>query len=115
MKNIKRSFVVVLFCLLSVTVQAGPGIQVTAVSVLPQDPPKVAMALEEWMEGAGKGSKGRILLQLHVADGGDPATHSIVLMFPSVAENEAFSNKVQGSEDAMAEWMAFLGKIIPIA
>ena len=101
--------------LMSFSIQAGPGIQVTAISTSPQNAPKVAAALGEWMNGAGKNSGSRLILQQAVADGGNPTTHSIVSMHSSMAAAEAFSNKVQGDEGMMAEWTAFLGKMVPIS
>jgi len=112
-KKISIPFVM-LFCLFVGQVQAGPGIQVTAISTSPLNAPKVAAALGEWMNGAGKSSGSRLLLQQAIADGGNPTTHSIVSMYSSMAAAEAFSNKVQGDEGMSAEWTAFLGKMVPI-
>ena len=115
MRKVKSTILLMLAALMSFSIQAGPGIQVTAISALPQDAPKVAAALEEWMNGAGKGSNSRLFLQQVVAGGANPATHSIVSMYSSMADAETFSNKVQDDKDMMAEWMTFLGTVVPVS
>lgn len=98
---------------LSFSSLAQPGLHATGVVINPMDQAKVIAAFQVWMDGYGKKSKNRILLQSHVADGANPATHSFVAMFSSVAENEEFSNMVQ--EEGMEEWMAFLEKVTPVS
>lgn len=90
MRIIKSTIFVLSAVLLSFSVQAGPGIQVTAISTTAQNAPTVAAALDEWMNGAGKDAGSRLLLQRAVADGGNPATHSIVSMHTSMAAAETF-------------------------
>ena len=111
MRTVKNLFLLLSVGLLSFSVQAGPGIHVTNISTSPQDAPTVAA----WMDGAGKGAGNRMLIQRHVADGADPATHSIVSIYPSMAESEVFSNKVGADKELMAQWQAFLGKVVPVA
>lgn len=65
--------------------QAGPGWELTSFTTAPRDAPKLVAAVNTWMAGPGKTYPGRIVLQAHEADGSDPATHSIVALFDSVA------------------------------
>jgi len=66
----------------------------------------VVAALDEWMASdAGKKYKGRLYLQAHTQDGADPSTHSIVGVYSSMAEAEAFGNYVREDEAALAAWM----------
>jgi hypothetical protein len=55
----------------------------------------------------GQQFKGRIVLQRHLADGVDPATHSLVSLFPSSAEREAFEGKFPGNSDYAAFMSTF--------
>lgn len=79
------------------------------------DGAKVVSALEEWMNGYGSKSKSRVVVHQHVADGANPASHTILSISPSVADLEAFNQKVTKSKEGMAEWQAFMGKVAPIS
>jgi len=114
MRTIK--YILVLLCLSAMNVMAAPGYTVTSFSVDPMQGPMVVAALDEWMESdAGKKYKGRLYLQAHTQDGADPSTHSIVGVYSSMAEAEAFGNYVGENEAALAAWMKMVGKITPIS
>ena len=87
---------------------AGPGYQVNGFIASPANAPKVLAATEK-LQGAAimKENKGRLLLLANLADGADPATHSFVILYRSVAEYEAFSPKLQ----ADPAWAEFVGTI----
>ncbi len=90
---------------------AGPGYQVTGFVVAPANAPKVLAATEKLQSAAiMKQNKGRLLLLANLADGSDPATHSFVALYNSVAEYEAFSQKLQ----ADPAWAEFLGALEPV-
>ncbi len=113
MRNVSLSVFLFVFSLSSLSVFAQPGLQATSVAVDPMQQGKVLEAMDTWMNGFGKKSKGRVILQAHVADGANPATHTFGVMFSSAAENEAFNEMVQS--EGMEEWMAFLKKVTPIS
>lgn len=78
----------------------------------PQNVPKVAAAGDKLMSSAaGKTLTGRLVLQQHIADGNDPATHSWVPIYNSAAEREAFVQKLQ----ADPAWPAFLATITQLS
>ena len=92
--------------------EAAPGLSVTGITVTPQNAPKVVAALDKWMASpVGKQYKGRLLLQAHVADGTDPATHSIVALHHSAAEADAFATLAQNDP----AWAELLNTIVPIS
>lgn len=72
----------------------------------PQDAPKILAAADKLMNSPiGKEFPGRLLLQVHVADGTNPATHSFVPIYKSSAEREAFAQKMQ-ADPAWADFLA---------
>lgn len=87
---------------------AGPGWEMTSFSTTPQQAPAIVSAIDKWMQNEGKDYPGQVLLQAHEADGSDPATHSVVVLYDSVAQQEAFSQQVEGSEAMMAAWMELM-------
>ena len=87
---------------------AGPGWEVTSFATTPRDAPRLMAAVNDWMAGPGKTYPGRVILQSHEADGGDPATHSIIVAFDSVAAHEAFGQQVQTDEAMQLKWMDLL-------
>lgn len=116
MKKVLSCFVSSLLFVLSISANAGPGTQVNGIAVNnPADGMKIVEAFNDWMDGPGKKSQNRILLLSHVADGMNPATHSFVTIFPSVASSESFSKSVVENEKHMAEWMSFLSKVVPLS
>ncbi len=91
-------------CLASTLAHAGPGWDVTSFSTTPQNAPKLVAAMDEWMAAGGKDYPGTVVLSVNEADGNDPATHTILVNFGSVAENEAFGQKIQSNEKLSAAW-----------
>jgi hypothetical protein len=74
----------------------------------PQSAPKVLAATDKLLGSAvGKEFPGKLLLQVHVADGNDPATHSFIPIYKTAAEREAFMAKLQ----ADPAWGAFMAVI----
>ena len=53
---------------------------------------------------------GLLLLQVHVADGNNPATHSFVPLYKSAADREAFVQKLQ-ADPAWADFQATMARI----
>ena len=91
---------------------AAPGVQLTTFTILPQDEAKVVAAYDKYYaSSAGQKFKGRVTLQRHIADGTDPSSHSLVVLFHSQAEQEAFANAVQ-NDPARKE---LLEAVVPIA
>jgi len=110
MRRISALFVAS-FCFLPALAAAGAGTHVSGVAVLPQDAPKVVAAMDTYMaSSAGKQFKGRTLLLQHVADGSDPASHSIVSIFHSAAEQDTY-NKAVVNDPARK---AYMDTIVPI-
>jgi hypothetical protein len=108
-------FTLAMFCLVALNAMAAPGYTVTSFKVDAMKGEAVVAALDEWMASdAGKEYKGRLLLQAHTQDGLNPATHSIVGIYSSMTEAEAFGNHVVGNEEALAAWMTMISKISPI-
>jgi hypothetical protein len=84
---------------------AAPSWSVISFATRQQDIPRILAAAEELMSTAtGKEFPGRLLLQAHVADGADPATHSFVPIFETAAQREAFVQKLR----ADPAWKDFL-------
>ena len=116
MKKFLGSIAVSFLCLFSFSVQAGPGSHINGIAVNnPADGMKIVEAFNAWMEGPGKKSKSRIILLQNVADGGNPATHSFVSIFPSMASNESFNQSIGDDEAKLAEWFKFLEVVVPIS
>jgi hypothetical protein len=82
-----------------------------AFTATPQDAPQVIAAADKFMNSeVGKEFPGLLLLQLFVANGSDPATHTFVPLYKSAAEREAYAQKVMGSA-AWAEFQATMTEI----
>jgi hypothetical protein len=91
---------------------AGPGMSVLDITVSPLNAAKVVAAFDKMMSSPlGEQFKGRLLLQAHVADGDNPATHSIVGLYHSMAEAEAFAAQAQNDP----AWAELLNTVVPIA
>ena len=90
---------------------AGPGYTQTGISAAPLDAPKVVAAVDKLMASpAGKTFAGRLLLLQNTADGNNPATHSIVSIYKSAADFEAYQNRLQ-SDPAWTELQTALASI----
>ena len=96
--------------LTSTLAHAGPGWDVTSFSTTPQNAPKLVAAMDEWMAAGGKDYPGTVVLSVNEADGNDPATHTILVNFASVAENEAFGQKIQSNEKLTAAWNKLMSR-----
>ncbi|MGH0035649.1 MAG: hypothetical protein ACQGVK_11545 [Myxococcota bacterium] len=73
-------------------------------SSIPQNAPAVLEAANALMGSeVGKTFPGRLFLQLHVADGDNPATHSFVPVYDTAADREAFVARIQDDP----AWAAF--------
>ena len=69
---------------------------IISISVEPQNVAAVTEAADALMSSeVGKEFSGRLFLQVNVADGDSPATHSFVPVYNTAAEREAFAAKLQ--------------------
>lgn len=90
------------------TASAEPYWSQIAITTTPSQAPKVLAAADALMSSeVGKTFPGRMLLQLNVADGDDPSTHTFVPIYKSAADREKFLAKLQASE----AWSDFLAKL----
>jgi hypothetical protein len=98
--------------LLAQTAVAGSNWQVTTFATDPQNVSKVVAATDKLMSStAGTGFTGSLALSQAVIDGADPATHSFISVFNSMAEREAWFQKVV----ADPAWNEFLAAFTPIS
>lgn len=82
--------------LLGQAAAASPTWTLISFSAKPQDAAAIAAAADALMASpAGQKFPGRLLLQVHVADGENPATHSFVPIYRSAAEREPFVQALQ--------------------
>ena len=90
---------------------ADPVWQTFGTSVSATNAPKYVAALDKLMSSPiGQQSPGRLILQANVADGDDPSTHTVVPVFGSAAEREAYFQKLT-EDPAFAEFQATVEKI----
>jgi len=102
----------VLLCATSAA--AGPGYSATGVSVKGADAAKVVAAFDKLNASAVmKGRKSRAFLLANVADGVDPASHTLVVVSPSLASSEAFRDKLL-ADPAWAEWTSTLSSLATV-
>ena len=91
---------------------AQPTWSAISFSTTPQNAPQVLAAADVLMSSAaGKEFPGKLLLQVEVADGADPATHSFVPIYKTAAEREAFVQKLQ----ADPAWNTFLAEMTKLS
>lgn len=110
--KILQTFVSAALIYLPLFAQAGPGSSVISSSVTPQNVPAMVAAIDKYMSSSlGKQYKGRLVLLSHTADGADPATVSIVNLYHSAAEDEAFGNLAQNDP----AWTELLATVVPIS
>jgi len=75
---------------------AQPTWSAIGFSTTPPNAPLIIAAVDALMSSpAGKTFPGRMLLQAQVADGANPATHSVVPIYKSAAEREGFVQKLR--------------------
>lgn len=112
----KIRMILAAFCCVALNAWAAPGYEITSFAIQPMQGPAFTAAMEEWMASdAAKKYKGRVYLQSHDNDGANPATHSIVAVYPSMAEQEAYSTWVGENEEALASWMTLIEKTSAIS
>jgi hypothetical protein len=91
---------------------AAPGGQLASFTILPTDIDKVVAAYDKYYaSSAGKQFKGRATLAMNVADGADPSTYSLLVLFHSQAEQETYTNAVM-NDPARKELLA---AVVPVA
>ena len=77
----------------------------------PQNAPQVIAATDKFMSSAvGKEFPGLLLLQVSLANGSNPATHSFVPLYKSATDRDAYVKKVMG-DPAWAEFQATLAQL----
>lgn len=90
---------------------AWPTWSAFSFSTTPQNAPQVVAATDKFLSSAiGKEFPGRVLLQVHVADGDDPATHTFVPLYKSAADREAYVKKVM-DDPAWADFEATMARV----
>jgi hypothetical protein len=93
---------------LSQTAAAQPSWSSFNFSTTPQNAPQILAAADALMNSAvGKKFPGKLLLQMSTFDGADPATHSFVPIYKTVADREEFAEKMQGDP----AWSIFLSEM----
>lgn len=107
--KLKTLYGLVAASLLTTLAHAGPGWEVTSFSTSPQNAPKLVAALDQWMAAGGKDYPGQVTLLFNEADGTDPATHTILVTYASLADQEAFAQRVQTDEQLAAQWDKLMG------
>jgi len=106
-----KLFIFALFFSVPIIATAA-GYHATTFSVIPQNVPKVVSAIDTYFaSSAGQQFKGRLILLSHVADGADPATHTLASLFHSVAELETFQNAVANDPAVRA----LMDAIVPVS
>jgi hypothetical protein len=102
----KVCFVVLACFLFGHTAAAEPAWSQISFSTTASSAPKVLAAADKLMSSeVGKTFPGKLLLQANTADGSNPATHAFAPIFKSVADREAFGQRLQASP----VWTEFLG------
>jgi hypothetical protein len=98
--------------LLGQSAAAFPTWSAIAFATTPQNAPQVVAAADKFMNSAiGKEFPGLLLLQVHMADGDNPATHSFVPLYKSAAEREAYAQKVM-ADPAWADFQATMTRVV---
>ena len=99
------------FFFLAQSAAALPTWSTLSVTTTPQNAPEVVAATDKLMSSAiGKQAPGRLLLQVHIADGDDPATHTFVPIYKSAADREAYMQKLV-ADPAWADFEATIARI----
>ena len=109
MKTIGLALVGLLF--LGQSAAASPTWSAIGVAVTPENAPKVIEATDKLMNSeVMKEFPGLLVLQAHVADGYNPATHSFVPLYKSAADREAIAQKLMG-DDAWKDFQKCMTKL----
>lgn len=107
----KRIAILTAGLLLGQVASAAPNWQVTSFSMEPQNLAKLQAATDALLNSpTGKTIPGTVSLMVNLVDGNDPATHSFITAFDSIAAREAFFQKLQ----ADAAWAQFLDAYTPL-
>lgn len=102
----RTAWIAALLLLTSRMAAAAPSWSVISFSTTTPSAPRILAAADKLMNStAGKPFPGKLLLQVHVADGADPSTHSFVPIYKTAAEREAFVQKLYADK----AWNEFLG------
>jgi hypothetical protein len=92
------SLVVLAALLLAHASAAEPYWAQLSMTATPANAPKVVTAADDFMSSeVGKTFPGRLLLQVNVADGNNPATHAFVPIYKSAADRDAFVQSLEGN------------------
>lgn len=109
MKRIGLAAIGLIF--VSQTAAASPTWSAISITTTPQNAPAVLAATDKLMSSpAGKEFPGKLLLQVSLADGANPATHSFIPIYKSTADREAFVQKLQ-ADPAWPVFQASLTKL----
>lgn len=104
----RLSLVLVSALLASQTASADPSWSTISLTTTASNAPQVVAAADKLMASeVGKTFPGKLLLQVNAVDGANPTTHTFVPIYKTVAEREAFVQKLQGS----AAWTEFQGTL----
>lgn len=96
---------------INLTAAAAPGWLATGLTVMPQNAPKVVEALDALFSSkVGRKLPGRVVLRVNLADGTNPETHTIVSLFRSAAESEAYRAELM-ADPAWGEFMAKMSEL----
>lgn len=98
--------------LVSQSAAAQPIWSTISVSTTPANAPLVQAAADTLMSSsAGKEFPGKLLLQVELANGSNPATHTFVPIYKTAADREAFVAKLQGDP----AWAVFQGEMAKLS
>ncbi len=90
---------------------AGPTWSAFAFTITPQNAPQVVAATDKFMNSAiGKEFPGRLMLHMYMANGSNPATHTLAPFYKSAADREAYTQKVM-ADPAWADYRATMAGI----
>ena len=90
---------------LTLPAAAAPGWSATGLTVSPVDAPRVIAAMDALFDArVTQSAPIRVVLRANVADGTNPETHTVVVMFDSAARREEFDERVY----ADAAWATFM-------
>jgi hypothetical protein len=98
--------------LLTVQAAAAASWSLFSISTTPQNAPKVVAATDKLMSSPiGKEFPGKLLLQVYIANGSDPATHAFVPIYKSLTQGEAYAQKLQ----ADPAWTEFQKTMVEVS
>ena len=105
-----KSTALVAFLVLCIshTANAAPAWSQISIATTPSNAPEVLAAADAFLgTDTGKEFSGKLLLQINMFDGDNPATHTFVPIFKTAAGREAWGQKLQAS----ADFQAFIGRL----